>query len=341
MKKLYTEGKYKSFSRWKKLKEKKRNEYRKAYLKHGRRNYLGLSRQQQWEKKARAKYETITAPQDFSFIKNPEGIIEFLSKIRATAKRGRNVFIDLNDIRSFTPDTMALLLSKIADRHFMSGMKPKSNAPSNSHLAAIFAQSGFYDYVNSMRTPKSKGFALLHTKENKMVQAEQALELIFFATEKLYGKPRFHTSVQRVLLECMMNTHGHASRNPSRHETWWAMAYSDPEEKRASFTFVDNGIGIFESIEIIGFKKNFELFVLNKDNRDILKDILNGEFGSRTGDPRRGKGLPAIYSAFRAGKIRNLVVVANDVYGNIGNDEYRILKSPFKGTFLHWEISNE
>jgi hypothetical protein len=68
-----------------------------------------------------------------------------------------------------------------------------------------------------------------------------------------------------------------------------------------------------------------------------LRDILEGKIESRTGIPYRGKGLPAIYKAFLSGRISKLVIIANDVYANVADGDYRKMGTELGGTLLYWE----
>lgn len=338
MKKYYSEIKYKRFSRIRKGKDLARIRRRNKLIKLRGRSSMGLTAYQRWEKSRKTKAQVVTAPEVFSFLNNPDGVIGFLNEIRLSARKGRNVFIDLSDIKEFTPETVAILLSKIANKRFTYGMQLSGNSPDDPRLAKIFVQSGFYAHVQTRQKPPSKGFSLIHRKSNKMVHGKQANELIEFATKNIFGNPRQAKGIYRVLLEAMMNTHGHASRDEDAIEPWWAMVYFDPDSRKAIFSFVDSGIGVFESIKVRDFKTNIELFVRLKNKGDLLKDLMKGKIGSRTGSARRGNGFPAMYSALKRGQVHNFVIVANDVYGNIATGETRILSKPFRGTFLYWEL---
>jgi hypothetical protein len=107
--------------------------------------------------------------------------------------------------------------------------------------------------------------------------------------------------------------------------------------KTSHFSFIDNGIGILESIKLKGWYKffNFAGFV---NNADVLKEILHGKVGSRTGNLHRGKGLPTIYKQCEIGEIQNLVIITNDVYANVSNNDFQMMPYKFQGTFLYWEI---
>jgi len=75
-----------------------------------------------------------------------------------------------------------------------------------------------------------------------------------------------------------------------------------------------------------------------KSNADILKEILLGNVRSRTRLSYRGKGIPGIFKAFKRGQLRNLIIVTNDVYANVGEERFETLNIGFEGTFFYWEI---
>ena len=73
----------------------------------------------------------------------------------------------------------------------------------------------------------------------------------------------------------------------------------------------------------------------------ILQDVLGGKIASRTGDVFRGKGLPGINSATSEGRINNLVIISNRAYANVSGGEFRMISTPFRGTFVYWEVVRE
>jgi hypothetical protein len=44
------------------------------------------------------------------------------------------------------------------------------------------------------------------------------------------------------------------------------------------------------------------------------------------------------YAHCKAGRIRNLAVLANDAIGNAENDLFEPLSSSFPGTLIYWEV---
>ena len=144
------------------------------------------------------------------------------------------------------------------------------------------------------------------------------------------------TAAYRVLIESMLNTHNHAAKPEANLETWWATVYADKARKRVCFTFVDTGVGIFKSVRLGTLRTLYRAFGVKTD-ADILRDMLHGKVESSTRIPYRGKGLPAIYNLSQLGRIKSLVIIANEVYANVSAGEYRMLPVAFRGTLLYWE----
>jgi len=336
LKKLYTEERWKKYCRQRQRSEEKRGKRRKEYNKRRRQELAGLSRQRRLARKARRRYTTVLAPRSFSFIDNTEEMVSFLGKFR-DAQRKKNVFIDLSGVATLSADAIPVLLSEIAK---FQTTPIRGNAPEDPKLAAVLGESGFYDYVHASQPPPKRGRGRIRRRESHVVDGSIAKELIAFATSTLYGAPRRWHGVYRTLLECMSNTIDHASPVGTQRETWWVMTFCEAGQSKADFTFVDTGVGIFQSVKMDLLKRALRAFGVT-DNTSILREILHGEMQSRTGVPYRGKGLPGVYKVLERGVLSRLVIVANDVYADVSKDDFRILDKPFKGTFLYWEVAED
>lgn len=174
-------------------------------------------------------------------------------------------------------------------------------------------------------------------EQSKKVQPDLAKELVHFGTRAL-GLEQKCTAAYSVLIESMSNTHNHAApKRPTDPELWWATVFADAARKRVCFTFVDTGVGIFQSVKLSKVRKLYKVLGIRND-ADILREMLHGKVESSTGFAYRGKGLPNIYKMSETGRIKSLVIVANDVYCNVPANEYRMLKNSYRGTVLYWEI---
>ena len=319
--------------------EASRKRYRKLYLRDKRQSLLGIPRSEHHFLLESQDYEKVIAPEIFSFIENPEGVIRFLSNFEKAAEKG-DTFIDLRTIKNISTDAIIALVSRLDDEKFSHGRKFRAAEPRDEKLKSIFIQSGIYGSSFRRYGKPVQAHGSIRKKHSHVVESTTARDLIHFATKRLFGEVRRFKGIQRTFIECMNNTVNHASPDETIEENWYATVYCDPKDKRAYFNFMDNGVGIFESIKLKGLTKAARIAGL-KDNGEILKEILEGKIGSRTGLSYRGNGLPSIYQAFKRGQLSNLIIITNDVYADIEKDEFRILPRPFSGTFFHWELSNE
>ena len=269
----------------------------------------------------------MTAPRNFSFVRNPDQISALLSKIRGIAKTGRKIRMNMQGVEEMTSDGIAVFTSQIARQ---SEIEIRGNAPLDPALADMFTRSGFYSYVRSRRTSEESDQGLIQRKDSHIVEPETADALIQFA-RKQTGLT-LDKAGYRTLIECMSNTNQHAADLHQEHESWWTTVHCPKGSDRACFTFTDWGIGIIDSLEIKGLKR-----LLKGDDPRILRSLLDGDIASRTGQPFRGKGLPRLKLDADQGLLENVVIVSNRAHADVSKGEYRIIGTPFRGTFIYWE----
>lgn len=335
MKKLFTREKWKQHSAARSRYQKKAAIRFRIYRK--KENVLaGPPRPRRYKKDS-----SVRAPEVCSFLQNPNETIQFFNKLKILS-RDRNVSVDLSGVTTITPDAIAGLVAMI-HRFNEQDALIEGNVPRDRVARSMIEHSGFRDYV---KTPGWAPARVLMGKVRKRSRSRDTVEirynqqvttdLIAFATEKLTGSPRANGPSYSNFGEAMLNTLNHASAT-SQPEPWWASVYFDADRKRACFTFIDQGIGIFRSHRLTATLKLVKtLSILS--SADILKKILQGEVRSTTRVEGRGNGLPGMYKHCKAGRIRNFTVLANDAIGNAETDEYRSLRTSFAGTLLYWEI---
>lgn len=343
MKKLYSESKYKQLTRKRQQRDlsriRRRNEIVKE-LNAARRSYSRGLLRQRGGFRPYSKREVLVAPENFSFINNTEVLIKFFNDMEKLFKKGHDVFIDFSGIKLLTPDSLAVLVSKIKDENFNRNMNVGGNEPEDEQLKEQFVRSGFYNVVVPQSKSKEPATGSFRQKRSKKVEPETSDDLINFVTKKLYGKYRKSGGVTNALLESMSNTRGHAAGTGGGHERWWATAHCDTKAKKAYYSFVDNGVGIFRSKKPHILASALKLLGI-KTNAELLEKMLHRQIPSRTKIPYRGRGVPSIYNSLIRGDIGNLIIVTNDVYAKVQQSEYRRLTRPFSGTFLYWEYPGE
>lgn len=297
-------------------------------------------------------YKKVKAPEDFSFKGNPEKVIEFLNKVKDCFDSKQKIFVVLEAVRKIDYDAIVVLFSIMI--RFKSQKIPfNGDFPKEKVAKEILTQSGFFKNLfkqfrdEERYSVKTENDHSIHTHAFKNVDSELGAKIIEQATKTIWGEVRRCQGAQRTLLELMQNTNNHASFDKEGDKHWWLSVNHDKKNKKVSFSFVDYGVGVFKSLSnkqegskfFKAIDKMIERFKYG-NNADLLKLVLNGELHKTvTGEHYRGKGLPGIREAMKRNQISNLIVVTNNVYSNVLNDEYRILNANFTGTFLNWELN--
>lgn len=286
------------------------------------------------------KFTNVKAPQQFSLVDNPLGVIEYFSKLHQLLRSKRSVIVDLSGISAMTPDAIALLVASVNSSWFRWGSRVAGTAPTEPKAALMFEQSGFYDHVDSQKTlvnPRNKHL-LLHRITRNKVENVEAMNAGKLAVSHLYKDGRRIRPLYEVLIECMANTNNHAGEGRRGIYDWWLFVYNDPERNRSVFTFLDLGVGVFLSLPVRHFVRDMLKTVGLKSNLDLLPKLLAGEISSRTLKAERGKGIPRIHEHARGGTFTRFVMIANDVYADLTTGNSYILRTPFHGTFFCFEL---
>tara|TARA_R110002012_G_scaffold210271_1_gene380899 strand:- start:2516 stop:3610 length:1095 start_codon:yes stop_codon:yes gene_type:complete len=294
-------------------------------------------------------YKKVFAPKKLSLVENPEKTIAFVNQLRKCFKRRKKVFVLLSQVESVGYDALVVLLS-ILIRFKSHKIDFNGDFPKNNEALSKISNSGFFDYLykninNEERYKILKGGSI-STHAWKKVDSELTHEVIRDAAQFIWGKPRTCNGVQRSLIELMHNTNNHAAYEAEGEKHWFLSVQHIKQDKKVCFSFVDFGVGIFESLNNKGKESKWydwktplsKLFTF-ENNSELLRLILNGELHKTvTGKPYRGKGLPGIYDASKRNYFNKLHVISNDVFANIESVNFKTLSNKFTGTFVYWEV---
>src|SRR5579883_2292443 len=280
----------------------------------------------------------VAAPPVLSLVKNPDGTNLFLSRIRQVA-RTNHVRVKLNHVEDLGVEAIGALLAIIKHPEIDGLTRIRGDIPDNPVLREILEGSGFLGHVHRTvpEGPARGAGRMFRIIQNKEVMATVAKDLSVFAMEKLHGIPKKHGPSYSLLLETMSNTFDHASPNSLTRQEWWASVYFDENERKACFTFIDQGVGILHSFTFLQRLKRLRREI--RGSGEKLRDLLMGKIPSRTREKHRGRGLPKAYETWKSGRLDNLVVIANDGYANAQKQEFKDLAVPFNGTIVYWEVS--
>jgi hypothetical protein len=337
----------KSFKRKMRSKEKKR--LRNSFL-------IGVSSELKKEinrsvqtKQDLSSYSHIKAPINFSLTQNTEETLKFIGKIENCFKRKQKVFVDLTGVENIANGAIVVLLSILVQ--FKSNkIDFNGNFPKNLKVREFLRDSGFFKYLYKEINPQ-ESYTFdndICTHANKKVDSQLSEEIIKKASTFIWGEERRCTGVQRVFLELMQNTNNHASIVKQGEKHWWATVKHYDNERKVGFSFIDFGVGIFESLankkednkfyNAISKVKNVFSFT---DNAELLKLLLHGDVHKTvTGKYYRGKGLPGVFEACKNNKISNLIIISNDAIADYANNNYKKLNNSLSGTFIYWELNS-
>ena len=295
-------------------------------------------------KRASKDYVTIKAPNRFSFIENTDDVLEYFNSCKELLHKNENVECDISNIDSLTSDAIALLAAYTNDKDFLGKYgNIRGNAPLKPDLNQIFRESGFYKFFNANRSFKQAHKPdknMFHQESNYKVQSEIAKQACMLGTKHVFANERPFPELYEMIVEAMSNTNNHASKGKEKQVKWWLYTYISPIGN-AMYTFIDLGVGIFDSIPVQKYKQLFRKLKITH-NADLVDDLLSGKIKSRVqlDNNIRGKGIPQIARNSSQGCFKQAYLISNNVKINLKNREVEKLKQEFNGTFLFWELQN-
>ena len=344
MKKLFTTAKYKRRNTQKsKNAIKKLGKSRVHRKSKGRKTQKSVSQNNKYFKQKHAEKPPIIpikSPNDFSLINNTDATINYFNQAYDELKKGNRILFDISHIETITTDAIAVQIAKIKDEkfHFKNGII--GNAPNDESLKKLFVQSGFYDYVH-IRGPKPNNDKklLIHEITNNKVEPDIAKEACLLGLRHTFKNENIFEPLYDILIEVMQNTNNHAGNERGVYD-WWLHVYNHPDSSKTSYTFLDLGVGIFESLPVRTFKRDvLELLGLTS-NVDLVPKLFAGEIKSSTARPERGKGVPQVFECSQHSTFVKFILISNDIYADLKNQEYKLINTPFQGTLYYWEIES-
>lgn len=294
----------------------------------------------------------ITAPERLQFIRNPEAVCKFIANLQKCFDDEKPVYVELRKVKEIDDDAIIVLLSVMV-RFKSQRIRFNGDHPRDKGARAIIRGSGFFDHLykgfSEEESYSLSGKSSIVTHAMRVVDAALGAKIIESASEVVWGEKKRCTGVQRTLIELMMNTNNHASLEVVGEKHWWLSVKHIKEQNRVAFSFVDYGVGIFTSLQnktasskFFGALQAIYQRLFGTNNAKALEMIFRGELHrTATGKTYRGKGLPGIYQAWEDKKISNLALITNNVFFDSRTDTYKILNTPFEGTFVYWELCLE
>lgn len=297
----------------------------------------GLSLKQKNWLKSVSNSDVFRPPNVFSLRENAELVLQFLNNLKNHRNRNREVYINLVNVKTITNGSIAILLSVIQELN-NKGIRVRGKKPRDKEAKKVIEKSGFFNYViGAIDEENSISPDTIITKGVEVVEQESTAKIVLQAMKTVTGIENRNQPIQGMLIELMANSVNHAYPN-SRKKKWVLSVNHDDINKKASFAFVDNGVGIIKTLNLNFSQTLKKLF---NGNIDLLNTAFEGKIGSRTGLTYRGRGLPSVFNKYKQNYFKDFVVITNDVFIDFQNNKSILLKNSFYGTFYYWELNKD
>ena len=281
-------------------------------------------------------------PKNFSFCEDKESVLRFLNEAFNHYKELRfkiqeKVYnYNLTSVGSIDITAICLFLSLI-NKIDANGIGSRGNYPKDDKARQIIMESGFSDIMQSAYKPlKTKKYNnQLYIVGSKRVDNKKIGKSVKEAVGYLTGEEKHFQPIYTMLIEICSNSVEHA--NMKEKDKNWVISVSYEPDK-VNFIVVDTGEGIMRTIR----RKLPELFRDKfREDGEVLEDLLDNEYRSRTNEINRHKGLPKIKENFEAGYVDNMKILTNNVWYDMETKSYEKTKNEYYGVLYSWSFTKD
>ncbi len=292
-------------------------------------------------------YERKNAPEDFSIIGNPESVISFCNLLRTAYHKRKKVFVNLEKVTNVTNESLGLLVSNMMlfqqSNLGFNGNLPRDEKSRSTVFLSGFLQTLYKKHRNYVQSINSA----IYTHSTLKPDSDLVAALMDSSSEFLWGKRYNCDGLYNALIELMLNTYEHADDIEGRQK-WWVTMTKDKENDKVTFSFIDYGRGIINTLRSAQNQRFHNLVerilskIGNVGNGDalLLKEVLEGALVlSEKDGSQYGNGLNSIYRDLKDNLLDNVIIITNSVFADVKNNDYRMMRVPFYGTFVSLEIN--
>jgi anti-anti-sigma regulatory factor len=281
------------------------------------------------------KSEKLFLPSIFSLRENTHETINFINNLKILEDTSKRIYLNMSKVKIISNGTIALLLSVVND-FGGKGKKIFGCKPKDPEARKTLELSGFFSYMSGrLEYNSDTNSNTIIEQGEKCVEPQKTSVIVRSAMKTILGKEARNKKLQGLFIELMANSVNHGFPN-NENKKWIISASHFKKENYVSFSFIDNGVGILETLQR---KIGERLLNIFKGKKDLLLSAFHGEIGSRTGLSFRGKGLPFILDKLNRNYISNLFILTNNVVLDYKTDKFYKIKPPYSGTFYYFEIS--
>lgn len=287
------------------------------------------------------KFETLVAPENFSIHSNPEGMLEFFSRIKAKVKQAKPIQFEMKRILNLSIDAVMYFFAimqrlKYTKIHY--GFK--GNWPKDKKCRKLLIDAGFLDYVDFKKiTVLNHETDVIRIVNGNNADDSVAKKICDFTMARLKIQRVEIKKLYTIIIELMTNTKHHAyeTERYNLFPNWYIFCKYNESNDTIRYIFLDTGEGIPSTIRRYAYDKVRSL--MGESHSKFIRSALEGIIRrTRTGESHRGKGLPKVYSFYLEKYIKELTIISNHGYV-FGQSQNTDLKRKLEGTLFYWELS--
>jgi hypothetical protein len=291
----------------------------------------------------------IAAPENFSLVDNPGGVIEYFRSVQDNAKLQIQTVMDMRSVDKTDLATISLLISVMMDRRKSAKAFKRSTTiyipPAQTEPGRLFRKAQFHETVTAHGIADHAFFL---SRRSTKVNEEYLRDVLNYAEKFLsVGNPG---KLSPLLVEIISNTNNHANPDVKEEEDrlpWFLSVLEDKDTGKMIFSVVDLGVGIFESLKMKGlastdnFEDSIKDMYQNSQSKFLRTNIPEG-VNSSTGLYYRGKGLQTIYEYAKNAIYDKFTIITNKAVVNLKNTNQNTVDSgdSLDGTVYYWEMSS-
>lgn len=305
------------------------------------RRYKGEKRKPNSYINYRFRVETISFPQDSTYIGNFNSFNQFINKILAkinskTQNKIRKINFDLSRVELIDSAAINVILTMV-NYLGRQGIRVSGNLPDNESAKNILINSGFFTKVKTTQEFARPSDRIFNLSGDDQTNEEAIGAEIRIICKRLLGYERTYSPLYNTLGEIAGNSVEHANTDLSNKNWFMSVHY---EDDKAIIQMADIGKGILKTLNLL-LKQEVLRVLRHSLPHEILKKLFMGTYQSSTREKNRNNGLPDMLARYNNKFINNVIVVSNNAVYDFSGNLSTTLNHSFHGTFYSIEITKE
>lgn len=289
----------------------------------------------------------ISPPRDFRLLNNTKECLRFFERLRKkevrSKEKGREyIYLSFKKIEQIDYASVSVLKALNDDFRYRN-LSLRGDFPLNEDCLTFLFESGFLNEMYDQkghRFPKHPKSETLYFEKGagKFLETDnrRCSEAIKNAVQHMTGRLNHCNFLKTLILEISGNSIEWSNSSNKQ----WLLGMMYHKDGSVNITITDVGEGILSTLHR-KFSQQILEMATTKDK--ILMRAFERKYGSRSMQVNRNRGLPCVKHKFDAKRIRDLVVITNNVILDFDNQSNSVSldDAKFSGTFYSWTVDEK